>query len=56
VVLVVGGLSAQQVTTLKQNGYAYISMNTGSVYSDGGNNPHTGAYNELYPYQAGTYE
>jgi hypothetical protein len=56
VVLVVGGLPAQQVTTLKRNGYAYVSMNTGSVYSDGGNNPHTGAYNELYPYQAGRYE
>jgi hypothetical protein len=55
VVLVVGSLSAEQVTTLKRNGYAYIAMNTGSVYSDGGNNPHTGAYNELYPYQAGTY-
>jgi hypothetical protein len=56
VVLVVGGLSAEQVTTLKRNGYGYIAMNTGSVYSDGGNNPHTGAYNELYPYQAGVYE
>ncbi len=55
-VLVVGTLPAEQVTTLKRNGYAYLAMNTGSVYSDGGNNPHTGAYNELYPYQAGTYE
>lgn len=55
VVLVVGTLSAQQVTTLKRNGYAYLAMDTGSVYSDGGNNPHTGAYNQLYPYQAGTY-
>jgi hypothetical protein len=55
-VLVVGGLSTEQVTTLKRNGYAYISMNTGSVYSDGANNPHTGAYNELYPYRAGSYE
>jgi hypothetical protein len=55
-VLVVGGLSAEQVTTLKANGYGYIAMNTASVYSDGGNNPHTGAYNELYPYQAGVYE
>lgn len=55
-VLVVGTLPAEQVTTLKRNGYAYIAMNTGSVYSDGGNNPHTGAYNELYPYQAGRYE
>jgi hypothetical protein len=55
-VLVVGGLSAEQVTTLKGNGYGYIAMNTGSVYSDGANNPHTGAYNELYPYQAGVYE
>jgi hypothetical protein len=54
-VLVVGGLSSQQVATLKANGYGYISMNTGSVYSDGGNNPHTGAYNQLYPYHAGTY-
>jgi hypothetical protein len=55
-VLVVGGLSAEQVTTLKANGYGYIAMNTGSVYSDGANNPHTGAYNQLYPYQAGVYE
>ncbi|MBV9447043.1 MAG: hypothetical protein JO345_14265 [Streptosporangiaceae bacterium] len=55
-VLVVGGLSAEQVTTLKQDGYGYIAMNTGSVYSDGANNPHTGAYNQLYPYQAGVYE
>src|SRR5262249_1172457 len=54
-VLVVGTLPAQQVLTLKRNGYAYIAMDTASVYSDGGNNPHTGAYNELYPYQAGTY-
>jgi hypothetical protein len=54
-VLVVGGLSAEQVATLKANGYGYIAMNTGSVYSDGGNNPHTGAYNQLYPYTAGTY-
>ncbi|MDR0861886.1 MAG: hypothetical protein LBN30_03805 [Oscillospiraceae bacterium] len=56
VVIVIGGIAAQQVTTLKQSGYAYISLNTGSVYSDGGNNPHTGAYNELYPYRAGEYE
>lgn len=55
-VLVVGGLSAEQVSTLKTNGYGYVAMNTGSVYSDGANNPHTGAYNELYPYQAGVYE
>jgi hypothetical protein len=55
-VLVVGGLSAEQVTTLKANGYGYIAMDTGSVYSDGADNPHTGAYNELYPYQAGVYE
>ncbi|MBO0868452.1 MAG: hypothetical protein J2P15_07790, partial [Micromonosporaceae bacterium] len=55
-VLVVGTLPAEQVTTLKRNGYAYIAMNTGSVYSDGGNNPHTGAYNELYPYHAGSYD
>ncbi|HZM84737.1 MAG TPA: hypothetical protein VFC19_54135 [Candidatus Limnocylindrales bacterium] len=55
VVLVVGTLPTQQVTTLKRNGYAYIAMDTGSVYSDGGNNPHTGAYNQLYPYQAGIY-
>lgn len=55
-VLVVGRLSNQQVATLKANGYGYVSMNTRSVYSDGANNPHTGAYNELYPYQAGTYE
>ena len=33
-------------------------MDTASVYSDfaGNTNPHTGAYNELYPYQAGVYE
>jgi hypothetical protein len=57
-VLVVGGLSAEQVTTLKQNGYGYIAMNTASVYSDfsGNTNPHTGAYNQLYPYQVGVYE
>lgn len=57
-VLVVGSLSAEQVTTLKQNGYGYIAMDTASVYSDfsGSSNPHTGAYNELYPYQAGVYE
>jgi len=55
-VLVVGGLSAEQVSTLRANGYGYIAMNTGSVYSDGANNPHTGAYNQLYPYQAGVYE
>jgi len=55
VVLVVGTLPAEQVTTLKHDGYAYVAMDTGSVYSDGGNNPHTGAYNMLYPYQAGTY-
>jgi hypothetical protein len=58
VVLVVGSLSAEQVTTLKDNGYGYIAMDTASVYSDynGTTNPHTGAYNELYPYQAGVYE
>jgi hypothetical protein len=57
-VLVVGSLSAEQVTTLQQNGYGYLAMDTGSVYSDwnGTTNPHTGAYNELYPYQAGVYE
>ncbi|MBO0833319.1 MAG: hypothetical protein J2P29_15260, partial [Actinobacteria bacterium] len=57
-VLVVGGLSAEQVTTLKNNGYGYIAMNTASVYSDfsGTTNPHTGAYTQLYPYQAGVYE
>jgi hypothetical protein len=55
-VLVVGGLSSEQVTTLKNNGYGYVAMNTGSVYSDGSNNPHTGAYNQLYPYKAGVYE
>ncbi|HEX6525742.1 MAG TPA: hypothetical protein VF070_37870 [Streptosporangiaceae bacterium] len=55
-VLVVGGLPAEQVTTLKANGYGYVAMNTGSVYSDGANNPHTGAYNKLYPYKAGVYE
>jgi hypothetical protein len=55
-VLVVGGLSAEQVATLKANGYGYVAMNTGSVYSDGANNPHTGAYNQLYPYKAGVYE
>jgi hypothetical protein len=57
-ILVVGSLSAEQVTTLKSNGYGYIAMDTGSVYSDfnGTTNPHTGAYNELYPYQAGVYE
>lgn len=55
-VLVVGGLSAEQVTTLKASGYGYIAMDTASVYSDGANNPHTGAYNDLYPYQAGVYE
>jgi hypothetical protein len=53
-VIVIGGLSSEQVKTLKTNGYAYISMNTGSVYSD--NKAHTGAYNELYPYTAGVYE
>jgi len=57
-VLVVGALSAEQVTTLVASGYGYIAMDTGSVYSDynGTTNPHTGAYNELYPYQAGVYE
>lgn len=57
-VLVVGGLSSEQVTTLKNNGYGYIAMDTASVYSDfsGNTNPHTGAYNQLYPYQAGVYE
>jgi hypothetical protein len=55
-VLVVGGLPAEQVATLKANGYGYVAMNTGSVYSDGANNPHTGAYNQLYPYRAGVYE
>jgi hypothetical protein len=57
-VLVVGALSTEQVTTLTSNGYGYIAMDTGSVYSDwnGTTNPHTGAYNELYPYQAGVYE
>jgi hypothetical protein len=57
-VLVVGSLSAEQVTTLKQNGYGYVAMDTASVYSDfsGNSNPHTGAYNQLYPYQAGVYE
>jgi hypothetical protein len=33
-VLVVGSLSAEQVTTLKSNGYGYIAMDTSSVYSD----------------------
>jgi hypothetical protein len=56
-VLVVGSLSAEQVTTLKANGYGYIAMDTASVYSDwnGTANPHTGAYNELYPYTKGDY-
>jgi hypothetical protein len=56
-VLVVGALSAEQVSTLVASGYGYIAMDTGSVYSDfnGTTNPHTGAYNELYPYQAGVY-
>jgi hypothetical protein len=55
-VICIGALPAQQVATLKACGYAYISLNTASVYSDDGNNPHTGAYNELYPYSAGNYE
>lgn len=57
-VLVVGSLSTEQITTLKSNGYGYIAMDTASVYSDfsGNTNPHTGAYNQLYPYQAGVYE
>ncbi|MDR0916338.1 MAG: hypothetical protein LBN02_04025, partial [Oscillospiraceae bacterium] len=55
-VICVGSLSEAQQNTLLQNGYAYIAMNTGSVYSDGGNNPRTGAYCELYPYVAGDYE
>ncbi|HEY3867720.1 MAG TPA: hypothetical protein VGM10_05200 [Actinocrinis sp.] len=59
-VLVVGSLSAEQVSTLKASGYGYIAMDTASVYSDfdstANTNPHTGAYNELYPYQAGVYE
>ena len=55
-VICIGGLPPQQVETLRRNGYAYISLNTASVYSDGGNNPRTGAYNELYPYRAGEYE
>ena len=57
-VLVVGSLSAEQVSTLKSSGYGYIAMDTASVYSDfsGNTNPHTGIYNELYPYRAGVYE
>ena len=53
-VIVIGGLPAEQIKTLKENGYAYISMNTGSVYSDDGKN--TGAYTTLYPKKAGEYE
>lgn len=52
--IVIGGLSAEQITTLKQNGYAYISMNTGSVFSD--NASFTGAYTALCPKAAGVYE
>lgn len=51
--IVIGGLSKEQITTLKQNGYAYISMDTGSVFSD--NAGYTGAYTTLYPKQAGVY-
>jgi hypothetical protein len=54
VVIVIGRLAEEQVLTLKQNGYAYISMNTGSVYSD--NRQYTGAYNELFKKQAGEYK
>jgi len=50
----VGGISGEQADVLISEGYAYIAMNTGSVYSDGNN--HQGAYNELYPYQKGVYE
>lgn len=53
-VIVIGGLPAEQIKTLKENGYAYISMNTGSVYSDDGRN--TGAYTTLYPKKPGEYE
>ena len=54
VVIVIGRLPEEQVLTLKQNGYAYISMNTGSVYSD--NREYTGAYNELFHKKAGDYK
>lgn len=53
-VIVIGGLSTEQIATLKSRGYAYISMNTGSVYSDDGK--HTGAYTELFPKTEGEYE
>ncbi len=54
VVIVIGMLSSEQVKTLMQNGYAYIAMNTGSVYSD--DSKATGAYTALYPKTKGVYE
>jgi hypothetical protein len=53
-VITIGRLPEEQVLTLKQNGYAYISMNTASVYSD--NKEYKGAYNELFKKKAGVYE
>jgi hypothetical protein len=52
--IVIGGLPPEQVKTLKARGYAYIAMNTGSVYGDGA--ARGGAYTELYPYKEGIYE
>jgi hypothetical protein len=54
VLIVIGGLPAEQVRTLKKSGYAYISMNTGSVYAESPSRG--GAYTELYPYLPGLYE
>ncbi len=52
--IAIGGLPSEQVTNLRQNGYAYISMDTGTVFSD--NAGYTGAYTTLYPKAAGVYE
>ncbi len=54
VLIVIGGLPAEQVRTLKKCGYACICMNTGTVYSDSPSRG--GAYTELYPYSPGLYE
>jgi hypothetical protein len=55
-IICVGGLTPEQVDRIINAGCAYVALNTQSVYSDGGDNPRTGAYCALYPYNADEYE
>jgi len=59
-IICVGNLMPEQIERIVAQGYAFIALNTASVYSDGNGdgtgNPRTGAYCTLYPYKRGVYE